>query len=161
MSNQSSSSSRSCASRSGRGFTLIEVMITVGIVAILAGVAVPAYSEYMRRGQLPEAHTFLADYRVKMEQFFQDNRNYGTADVCAQQGGATPSWGNFTPGSRYFTFACVLAADGQSYTITATGSSGRAIGHVYTIDNLNRRTTTRFKGASSAATCWLVKGDEC
>ena len=64
------------------GFTLIEVMITVAIVAILGSIALPAYFDYVRRGQLPEAFSNLADYRVKMEQYYQDNRNYGTTTLC-------------------------------------------------------------------------------
>ena len=38
------------------GFTLIEVMIVVAIVAILASVALPSYQDYIRRGQLQPAH---------------------------------------------------------------------------------------------------------
>lgn len=144
------------------GFTLIEVMITVAIVAILAGIAVPAYSEYMRRGQLPEAFGALADYRVKMEQYYQDNRYYGAA-ACADVN--PPAW-NVFPAQRYFTFGCVLSgatANGgrQDYTITATGADGRAVGHVFTVDSNNVRRTTEFKGAASTKACWLVRGDEC
>ena len=61
------------------GFTLIELMIVIAVVAILAAVALPAYGDYLRRGQLPEAFTNLADLRVKMEQYYQDNRSYGAA----------------------------------------------------------------------------------
>ena len=61
------------------GFTLIEVMIVVAIVAILAAVALPAYGDYVRRGQLPEAFSGMADLRVKLEQYYQDNRSYGTS----------------------------------------------------------------------------------
>jgi type IV pilus assembly protein PilE len=147
-----------------RGFTLIEVMITVGIVAILAGIAVPAYTEYLRRGQLPEAHALLADYKVKMEQYYQDNRNYGV-DNCALAGGVSPSWANFNPGARNFTFVCQLRNGGQAFTITATGNAAsRANGHVYTINEQPGsagRATTSFKGAAVAKPCWLVKGDEC
>jgi len=150
----------SSAARS-RGFTLIEVMIVVAIVAILASIALPSYSDYLRRGQLPEAFSYLSDYRVKMEQFYQDNRNYGTDPNCAQAGGVTPSWGNFNPGSRYFGFTCALTNSGQGYTITANGSSGQAAGHTFTINEQNQRTTTKFKNATVTANCWLVKGDEC
>lgn len=145
------------------GFTLIELMITVAIVAILASVAVPAYTSYLRRGQLPEATSFLSDYRVKMEQYYQDNRNYGTGN-CAT-GAVTPSWATFTPGAKYFTFTCRLDwPNPGDYTITAAGNSGLTTGYTYTIDDTtsNFQHTTYYKGAAVAGkNCWLIKGDEC
>jgi len=147
--------------RRALGFTLIEVMIVVAIVAILAGIAVPAYSEYIRRGQLPEAFAFLSDYRVKMEQFYQDNRNYGTGNCGVTAGGVAASWSGFT-GAQNFGFACVLTNGGQGYTITATGNAGsRSAGHQFTIDQNNLRQTLQFKGAAVAANCWLVKTTVC
>lgn len=145
-----------------RGFTLIELMIAVAIVGILAAVAVPQYRDYVRRGSLPESFSQLADYRVKMEQYYQDNRSYG-ATTCAD-GAAAPSWNTFAPnGAKNFTYACTLANSGQSYTLTATGKTGTAsLGHVYTINQANLQATTTFKGSAvSGKNCWLVKGTEC
>ena len=140
------------------GFTLIEVMIVVAIVAILAGIALPSYRDYVRRGQLPEAFTYLSDYRVKLEQYYQDNRKYGVGGVCGQ--GA--SWGSFVPGNtKYFTFSCASTNTDQSYTLTATGSGGSAVGHTYTLASDGSKATTSFKGATSTKTCWLIKGSEC
>ena len=42
------------------------MMIVIAVVAICAAVALPSYGDYLRRSQLPEAFTFLSDYRVKM-----------------------------------------------------------------------------------------------
>jgi type IV pilus assembly protein PilE len=143
---------------------LIELMITVAVVGILAAVAVPSYSDYIRRGVLPEAFSGLSDFRVKMEQYYQDNRAYGTTNCADVTAG--PSWASASPaltyaGAKYFTYACALSSAGQAYTLTATGSSGRAVGHVYTTNQANAQTTTTFKGAAVSKTCWLVKGSEC
>lgn len=141
------------------GFTLIEVMIVVAIVAILAAVALPSYQDHVRRGTLPDAFTALSDYKVKMEQYFQDHRAYGAA-ACADTD--SPSWNDFKPkgGSGNFTFTCTLASSSQ-FTLTATGAKGAAVGHVYTIDQDGARATTQFKGSGSTAACWLMRGDEC
>jgi type IV pilus assembly protein PilE len=147
-----------CTRRGHRGFTLIEVMIVVAIVAILAGVALPSYFDYIRRGKLPEAFAAMSDFRVKMEQYYQDNRNYG-GTACAD---ATPlvSWsgGDGTliyASAKNFGYSCVLSTLDGGYRIIATGNDGQ---HVYTINANNQRKTTTFKGAASTASCWLTKG---
>jgi type IV pilus assembly protein PilE len=141
------------------GFTLIELIVTVAIIAILASVGYPSYVDYTRRGQLPEAFAAMSDYRVKMEQYFQDYRNYGTGGTCAN-GTNAPSWNTFVPsGAKNFTYACTSTATG--YTLTATGSASQAVGHVYTINEANVQRTTKFKGSTVSKNCWLIKGDEC
>ena len=67
-----------CSGIAPHGFTLIEVMITVAIVAILAAVAVPSYSAYVTRGHLADAASGLAATRAQMERHYQDNRSYAT-----------------------------------------------------------------------------------
>jgi type IV pilus assembly protein PilE len=144
-----------------RGFTLIEVMIVVAIIAILAGVALPSYQDYVRRGQLPEAFGRLSDYRVKMEQYYLDNRNYGTAQ-CAT-GARTPEWASFTA-TEHFTYACGVTGGGQGYLVTAQAKGGVVAGHTYTQSHLqtnNGRGTTSFKGQSVSKNCFLIKGSEC
>lgn len=144
-----------------RGFTLIELMIVVAIVGILAAVAVPSYNDYIRRGQIQEAFTFLGDYRVKMEQYYQDNKNYGdpAGTACATN---AASWNAFNPGAQRFTFSCETSDNGQKFVLTATNTAGLTGGaHVYTVDQTGTKRTTSFKGHTVTNTCWLLKGTEC
>lgn len=134
-----------------RGFTLIEVMIVVAIIAILAAIALPSYQDYIRRGQLQEGFAQLSAYQLRMEQSYQDNRNYGTSGQCSI---AVPT------ASRY-TFTCALTSSGQGYTLTAAGNSGAVNGYTYTINQSGVRATTLYKNEASTATCWLDKSPTC
>ena len=146
------------------GFTLIELMVVVAIVGILASVGVPIYSGYVIRGKLVEAPGTMADLRVRIEQYYQDNRTY----VDTATAGRIGNCGLITPiGTTYFVYSCV-ASDGppQTYTITATSAVGTGIGaagdYTYNIKQDNTRQTTKFQGAVSTAVCWLLKpGNVC
>lgn len=140
------------AIRHVRGFTLIEVMITVVIISILAAVALPAYTDYVTRGKIPEATNGLASMRIQLEQYYQDNREYGAGGDC----------GVNVPTAKDFAFACE-SSDGQSYTITATGQGGMG-DFIYTIKESGARQTTKLpeKWGTTPKNCWVTsKGGSC
>jgi type IV pilus assembly protein PilE len=141
-----------------RGFTLIELMIAIVVIGVLSAIAYPSYTDYVRRGQLQEAFTNLSDFRVRMEQYYQDNRSYANGANC---GAAAIPGGNI----KYFSYQCDLnttagAPAGQSYRMTATGASGNTTGFVYTINERNVRATTSvgpWTLAADAGSRWQDK----
>ena len=126
-----------------RGFTIIELMITVAIVAILARVALPAYLDYAKRGKLTEAFNQLSGASLSMAQFYQDNRTY--------VGATCPS------ATSNFTYSCTLAA--TTYTITANGSTSSTTNFQFTLDQTGNRQTPNAPSGwpKSTATpgCWI------
>src|SRR4030095_3117687 len=75
---------------SARGFTLIEVVIVMAIVAILTAIALPNYSEYIVRSNRSTAQSFLTDAASRQAQFFLDRRTYATT-VAAPHLGHPPA----------------------------------------------------------------------
>lgn len=125
-----------------RGFSLIELMVAVAVVALLAAIATPTYRNYIRRGAVEEATSQLSTGQVALEQYFLDNRTY--------VGGPCPA------ATTNFTFACTRAA--ATYTITATGRNAVS-DFVYTLDQADARTTA---GPWGSGNCWVVRsGDSC
>jgi type IV pilus assembly protein PilE len=140
--------------KSANGFTLVEILIVVALIGILASIAIPAYGDYVTRGKLVDATAQLSNARIQLEQYYQDNRNYGsTSSVC---GVAVPT----TP-SKYFTFSCNWGTGGtnQSYLVTATAVISSK-NFKYTIDQSNAKTSTT--GWGNGTTCWIMsKGSTC
>ena len=62
--------------RAQQGFTLLEVVVVMAVVAILAAVAIPNYSEYIMRSHRSEAQSFISDVASRQSQFFLDRRSY-------------------------------------------------------------------------------------
>lgn len=141
-----------------RGFTLIELMITVAVVAILAAVALPSYRNYVIRGHLAALTNDLQATRAKMEQFYQDNRTYATSTSAVAPCTATAN--TYTSPTPYALVCSNISS--TSFTATATGS-GVIAGFSYTIDQSDSKTSTlstAWGGTTSA--CWIMRqGDAC
>ncbi|HEY8070191.1 MAG TPA: type IV pilin protein [Burkholderiales bacterium] len=136
--------------KTSQGFSLIELMIVVVIVAILAAVAVPAYTDYVTRGKITDATSNLATSRTKLEQFFQDNRTY-----AGGPNGAVACNASDTSTSKYFDFTCTATA--TTYTLNAVGKASMA-GFTYAIDQSGAQSSTiTAAGWTGNATCWVTK----
>lgn len=126
-----------------QGFTLVELMIVVVIIGIIASVAIPNYQDYVRRARAVDATSTLADMRIRMEQFYQDNRTY-VGGPCA-----APATAN----TAFFGFSCPAGQPTlTTYIITAQGT-GNMSTYSYSVNERNA------KSSSLNAACWAVRSD--
>lgn len=141
----------------GRGFTLIEIMIAVAIVAILSAVAVPSYRDYVLRSALVDGLAGLSTMAVAMEQHYQDNRTFKTVGKNQSPCG----WPSEQRTYGRFSAKCSTYKD-QEFVITATGS-GLAKNFTFQIDQDGNRATTRVpSGWTMCPGKWVTKkGETC
>jgi type IV pilus assembly protein PilE len=130
--------------RVARGFTLVEVMITVAILGILTAVALPHYRDYVVRTRLTEAFSALSGLQPAAEQLWSNTRSFATVSTI------------LPPNTNTFSYT-VSNATVSSYTVTATGAA-QVAGFVFTIDQSGNRATTAVPtGWTTNAGCWIDK----
>jgi type IV pilus assembly protein PilE len=132
-----------------RAFTLIELMITVAIVAIVAAIALPTYTSYITKSEIRSAQADLLALSLSLENRYQRTLSYPsfTDPQKANTAGirqVITSWSP-NPSLRNFNFK-VEAISASAYTIIAEGNSGsRQANCKVSITNLNERTTNNCK----------------
>lgn len=132
------------------GFTLIEILVTIAIVAILAAIAMPSYTAYVQRSRVPAGLDALSSYFTRMEQRFQDVGSYASGSDCAVS----------LPTATNYTITCTLSGGGTGYLATATGS-GPISGYAYTINHQGTRATTAHPKGVPGSNCWSIRGAQC
>jgi type IV pilus assembly protein PilE len=119
---QQPSALRSCAGVSRlRGFSLIELMITVVIIGILAAVAYPSYLDYVRRGNRSAAQTFMMTIAQRQEQYLISNRSYASTIAALNLTQPPETTGKYSFDIPAGTFTAT------SYVITATPQGTQAV----------------------------------
>jgi type IV pilus assembly protein PilE len=121
--------------RRARGFTLMELIITLIIIAILAAIAFPSYTGYMQRGRRSEAQQLLVSIANREAQYLLDSRMYtnviGATGLNAntERFTCTPSGAPTTCANPYYsvTVAVDNAALPPTYTVTATALGSQAV----------------------------------
>jgi type IV pilus assembly protein PilE len=113
-----------------KGFTLIELLVTVAIIGIISAVAIPQYSEYVRRSAREEAKGEMLNIAQMQERFFTNNNTY--LAIAAPPAPAPNGWKNFSGNNRasakYNIAVAAMGGGGNniqnSYVITASPANG-------------------------------------
>jgi len=127
-----------------RGFTLMELMITVAIVAILATVAYPSYRNQIMRSYRAEARSELLQIQVAQEKYFLQNNKYGTLAQLGLTAGTT-----YNTAHGYYKITLPARTD-TTYTVQADALGSQATDTTcasYTITEVGAKTPT-------TAGCW-------
>lgn len=108
-----------------KGFTLLELMITVAIVGILAAVAIPQYTQYTVRGNRAAAQAFMMDIANREKQYLLDARSYTNSLTTLAMAAPADVSKNYTI-AICLDAACTPATAAPSFKITATPIPGKA-----------------------------------
>lgn len=133
--------------RKMHGLTLVELMVTVAILAVVAAIAIPAYQTQAAKSKRADGIAMLMDVAAKQERFIIDNNVY-TSDMTALGYSASPAASE----KGYYKVSAALTDSNLTYTLTATAQSTQA-------SDVCGNLTLTSKGVrgwsvSTATNCW-------
>jgi len=152
--------------RANRGFTLIELMITIAVLVILVGIGYPLYSEQVQKARRVDARSGLMRLTMAEERYYALNGSYATQAQLANEYTKIINELDYdnVGGADFYTFAITLNPDGVAttpdYNITATragtqsGASGDTDCDVFTITETGAKSATDSGGTDSSGKCW-------
>lgn len=130
------------------GFTLIELMIVVAVVAILVAIAYPSYQDAVRKSRRAQAKADMVEYAALAERWRTVNNSYEDFELPVTQSpreAGAPARYNLTPAAPFTT--------AQTFTITATPVGGQALDRCGTL-TINEAGVKTESGAASLSECW-------
>ena len=104
-----------------QGFTLIELMVVIAVIAILAAIAIPMYGEQVAKARRAEAMRSVGDLQLRLERWRAENPSYANCGTPPCGSGSYPT----APTSDYYTVA-ISNASATAFTVTATPAGAQA-----------------------------------
>ena len=131
------------------GFTLIELVIVITIIAVLSAIAIPTYANYQYKSKIAEAKGIIGGIKKAQIAYYEE---FGTYVACASSPGANGTAGTarrpwvdnggfatigFAPtGGVRYNYSVAVSADGQEMAIDAEGDlDGDSIASYYTLSS--------------------------
>ena len=143
-----------------KGFTLIELMIVVAIIGILAAIAIPAYQDYITRGQVSEAVTLGGGLKSPLSEYGADKNAWPTLVGPTATAGSGQL--NATLIGKYSSLNTAVAGTYPAGSVTVRMTAGKASGSALTYTTANGGSTwacgnTTVDTATGSGTTILAK----
>jgi type IV pilus assembly protein PilE len=140
-----------------RGFTLIELMVAVTIVALLGAIALPGYGEVIRRAQRQDARLALMELQHELERHYLRSFTY-TDRITEPRDAGGLGYRDLSRSGDY-RLSVRLREDGQGYLAEAMPEAGGRQARDtqcarFTVDEKGLRTATDTGGTDTTAPCW-------
>jgi type IV pilus assembly protein PilE len=139
--------------KTSKGFTLIELMIVITIIALIAGIGIPSYLKQVVKTRRSDAKIALTELAQLQESFFADNQTY-TGDLAKL--GKTAQGGVFLSPEEYYKLE-IPSAGARTFLMRATPIGGQAnddeVCQTFTINAAGEKTATGKSGDTSDE-CW-------
>ncbi|GBL58259.1 type 4 fimbrial biogenesis protein PilE [Pseudomonas citronellolis] len=129
-----------------RGFTLIEMMIVVVILAILAAIALPSYQRYVLRSHRAEGQALLSEAAARQERYFAQNNSYASTTAALNMT-------SYVASLQYYGLA-ISNVSASTYTLTATATGSQARDSECLTLTLDQAGTRGATGTGTASSCW-------